>query len=110
MKVTDGYSGSGNVVSTDKPTYLVEFWHRIADDAGNETWGSAEHELTECDVHAALRWAQENEPSDEAVRTVIYACYQQPVGSPESDVHILLTGSDPSKTPSTIATLTWPTN
>jgi hypothetical protein len=108
MKVTDGYTGSGTVVSIDEPTYLVEFWRRITDDAGNATWDSYEHELTECDVDTVLRWAHENEPCAGTAHTVIYACYRQPANSTESDVHILLAGCDPSKTPNTTARLTWP--
>ncbi|RSM57069.1 hypothetical protein DMH03_27815 [Amycolatopsis sp. WAC 01376] len=109
MKVADGYTGSGNVVSTDAPSYLVEFWRVIADDTGHDTWNAVEYELTECDVHDALRWARENAPSGATVHTVIYACYRQPAGSAESDVHILLAGSDPSKIPTSTTTLTWPT-
>ncbi|MFI5608171.1 hypothetical protein [Amycolatopsis sp. NPDC051903] len=106
MQVTEGYHGSGNVIAVESPVYLIEFWTRNAGES-NEHWTVTEHELTRCTAAEALEWAARNNPV--GGDAVVYACQRQPVGSPHSEVHVLLAGTDPSRQPSHSVSLDWST-
>jgi hypothetical protein len=105
MKVSEGYHGSGNVVTVESPVYLIEFWTRVAEPDSGEQWSLDEYELTNCEATEPLEWAGHHKPVDS--KAVVYACQRQPAGSPSSDVHILLVGTDPSSNPSRKASLSW---